>query len=103
MSLSFTIKPGRRYRQRNGNIMRCYATDGGGEFPIHGAEWVDDKRTARIEFGMIWDKPEAWRVNGIYAQGGEPCGLDIVAEVEQGDSPSSAVGGDSSKRKGGRQ
>lgn len=36
------ISKDKQYTTRKGRPYRCYATDGGGEFPVHGAILVDD-------------------------------------------------------------
>ncbi|NDB68768.1 MAG: hypothetical protein EB015_12340 [Methylocystaceae bacterium] len=43
------------YRTRDGREVRIYATDGGGEYPVHGAILDDDKwRISK------WDKTGMW-------------------------------------------
>jgi hypothetical protein len=37
------ISKDKQYTTRKGRPYRCYATDGGGEFPVHGAILVDDR------------------------------------------------------------
>jgi hypothetical protein len=36
------VSKDKQYTTRKGRPYRCYATDGGGEFPVHGAILVDD-------------------------------------------------------------
>jgi hypothetical protein len=49
------FKPGQEYRTRDGRRARVYATDGGWDYPVHGAIWFsgDD----------IWE-PDSWAVSG---------------------------------------
>jgi hypothetical protein len=49
------IEMGKQYRTRDGLEVRIYATDGGGDYPIHGAMKMDDG----------W-YDETWASNGRY-------------------------------------
>lgn len=64
------IEPGKFYKTRNGRKARIYATDGGDDFPLHGAVF-DASR---------WD-PRAWRKDGLvfHHLRGEHS-ADIIAE-----------------------
>lgn len=48
------IDMNKRYRIKGGNRVRIYATDGGTQYPVHGAYWVD---------GIGW-KGEFWGEDG---------------------------------------
>lgn len=50
-----TIDPSKTYRTRDGRSVRIFATDGGGDFPILGAVFV--------ERGQAW-LPESWTASG---------------------------------------
>ena len=41
----------KKYRTRDGRKVRIYATDGGGEAPIHGAIWSPDREKW---FAWVW-------------------------------------------------
>ena len=68
------IKAGGKYLTRDGREARVYTTDGGGDFPVHGAflrngEWVI----------------EEWNLNGGFNFFGLTYALDLVSEIEEGE------------------
>ena len=63
MTTPLTITPGKFYRTRDGNKAGIYATDGGGDYPVHG----------HVE-GTV----RSWAAEGRYGVGDNP--LDLVAE-----------------------
>jgi hypothetical protein len=65
------ITPGKFYKTRNGLRVRIYATDAGGERPIHGAYLEEPRR---------W-KPDSWRKNGEWCfEGSTDLDPDIIGE-----------------------
>lgn len=63
------IEKGKFYKLRDGSKYECYATDRGGDFPIHGA----------VNRGCIWGFM-GHRADGYYYLNREPSPYDIVAE-----------------------
>ena len=57
----------KQYTTRNGHKVRLYAVDGGGEYPIHAAVFID---------GM-W-KSNTWTVKGCYYMDGTIDNLDLI-------------------------
>lgn len=55
-----TLTAGSEYLTRSGLRAVIYATDRGGDRPVHGAVWVAEKAE--------WS-PTTWRANGRYASG----------------------------------
>ena len=57
-------------KTRGGYLVRIYATDGGGEFPVHGAYWDDEE-------SGCWE-PNRWMEGGEYLAGRNPSPLDLI-------------------------
>ena len=64
------IEAGKYYRLRDGHKFRCYATNGCGTHPVHGAT---DMRDGSWCMTLL-------TLDGRYNFNGGECGLDIVAE-----------------------
>ena len=59
------IDKNKQYKTRNGLPVRIYATDGGGEYPVHGA----------VLMHGVWSL-EGWTISGSVVIGNEsPCDL----------------------------
>lgn len=72
MTDTLKIETGKEYLLRNGWRMRCYATDGGGRFPVHGAYQNDDGEWVH----------ESWSESGGILIGDfDHQDLDIVSEA----------------------
>lgn len=63
-----TIEAGKRYVSRSGLEVRIYATDCGGEFPIHGARLLTPG----------WWESETWTPDGFYMANRDGNTFDIV-------------------------
>lgn len=63
------FEAGKTYKTRDGREARIYATDAGGDFPIHGA----------MKYGIAWVS-QSWRVNGAcdHSINGHP--FDLLPE-----------------------
>lgn len=65
------IDPTKEYRTRNGQQVRIYSIDNGGQYPVHGAIWLkDDDRWAMA----------GWRTDGSGGWGGTSTELVEVAQ-----------------------
>lgn len=51
------ISKDKQYQTKSGKPVRIYATDGGGEYPVHGAIYDENTGTWSVEH---------WRINGGY-------------------------------------
>lgn len=67
------IESGKFYRTRNGHKVRIYATDGGGEYPVHGAIYLDDG---------VWIS-RTWTSNGFYSSIDDTSDSDLISEWRQ--------------------
>ena len=64
-----SIKAGDVYRTRDGREARIYATDGGGDYPIHGAtRWPGER---------VWEDA-TWTARGLYFPQNGDCGRDLI-------------------------
>jgi len=61
------ININKKYQTRNGQKVRIYVTDGGGEYPVHGAAWKNNK----------WYL-HTWTESGKYEFISEPSDLDLI-------------------------
>jgi hypothetical protein len=59
------FEPGQEYRTRGGHRVRIYANDAGGNYPVHGAVYIDGE----------W-LPRSWTANGRYD------GSDRLSEMD---------------------
>lgn len=66
------IETGKYYRTSGGSKVRIYATDGGGDYPVHGAVLLD----------TVWNSV-SWTVSGRYSVDEEEPQLDIISEWQQ--------------------
>ena len=68
------IDKNKQYKTRNGLPVEIYATDRGGEYPVHGAILKDG----------VW-RPESWTIAGIVVMGSENLGDLIPIDCEEGE------------------
>lgn len=66
------IEAGKMYKTRDGHLVRIYATDGSGLYPVHGA----------ILRECEW-RVEEWTAEGSYIEGRDEIRLDIVESVDE--------------------
>lgn len=57
MSLT-QFEVGKEYQTRDGRRVRIYATDAGGDYPIHAAVWGNDR----------WHAPDSWLADGGHSR-----------------------------------
>jgi hypothetical protein len=62
------IDKNKQYKTRDGREVRIYATDGGGEFPVHGAIRKP---------GDIWES-QCWGANGEWCHGVDMDCYDLI-------------------------
>jgi hypothetical protein len=74
MTDTLKIEAGKEYLLRSGWRMRCYATDGGGEYPVQGAIW--DANTDEWDMGI-------WQLDGRVIDGRTDDGSDIISPAPE--------------------
>lgn len=68
-----TFKPGEKYFTRDGREARVYATDGAGEYPLHGAIFM----TLSEDFDEGWHDA-SWTAQGSYIETDDVSDRDLM-------------------------
>lgn len=71
MAKELKIEVGKRYRTFSGKEVRVYATDGEGDFPVHGA----------LLERIGWEV-QTWTIQGCYLYGDPNGNLNIKEEIK---------------------